>query len=125
VSLSIYLLYFRTGFYVIILHRKSTDRQEDFVYFIYSQTSRSRARASKGGSYITEVGPAYPRDLLARAFLALPAPISTAPSHLASSLALDSSNTGVSDLTLLLCDIILYLIDLRAATARINYINIP
>jgi hypothetical protein len=53
---------------------------------------------------VTEVGPAYPRDLPARAILAPPAPISTAPSHLASSLALDSSNTGVSDLTLLLCD---------------------
>jgi hypothetical protein len=50
------------------------------------------------------VDPAYPRDLPARALLAPPAPISTAPSHLASSLALDSSNTGVSDLTLLLCD---------------------
>jgi hypothetical protein len=36
---------------------------------------------------ITEVGPAYPRDLLARALLAPPAPLSTAPSHLASSLA--------------------------------------
>jgi hypothetical protein len=36
---------------------------------------------------VTEVGPAYPRDLLARALLAPPAPLSTAPSHLASSLA--------------------------------------
>jgi hypothetical protein len=51
-----------------------------------------------------EVGPAYPCNLLAHALLAPPAPTSTAPSHLASSLALDSSNTGVSDLTLLLCD---------------------
>jgi hypothetical protein len=51
------------------------------------KTSRSRARASKEGSYITEVGPAYPRDLLARALLAPPAPLSTAPIHLASSLA--------------------------------------
>jgi hypothetical protein len=38
-------------------------------------------------SSVTEVGPAYPRDLLARALLAPPAPLSTAPSHLASSLA--------------------------------------
>jgi hypothetical protein len=51
------------------------------------KTSRSGARASKGGSYIIEIGPAYPRDLLARALLAPPAPLSTAPSHLASSLA--------------------------------------
>jgi hypothetical protein len=51
------------------------------------KTLRLRARASKGGSYITEVGPAYPRDLLARALLAPPASLSTAPSHLASSLA--------------------------------------
>jgi hypothetical protein len=36
---------------------------------------------------VTEVGFAYPRDLLARALLAPPAPLSTAPSHLASSLA--------------------------------------
>jgi hypothetical protein len=51
------------------------------------KTSRSGARASKGGSYVTEVGPAYPRDLLAHALLAPPALLSTAPSHLASSLA--------------------------------------
>jgi hypothetical protein len=51
------------------------------------KTSRLGACASKGGSYITEVGSAYPRDLLVHALLAPPALLSTAPSYLASSLA--------------------------------------
>jgi hypothetical protein len=72
-----------------VLIRRHTSAR--FMIYIYYNT-------------ITEIGPAYPRDLPARALLAPPAPISTAPSYLASSLALDSSNTGVSDLTLLLYD---------------------
>jgi hypothetical protein len=51
------------------------------------KTLRSGTRVLKGGNYIIKIGPAYPCDLLAHALLAPPAPLSTAPSHLASSLA--------------------------------------
>jgi hypothetical protein len=58
-----------------------------FKRVIISKYSLGRIPGCNNNLPVTEVGPAYPRDLLARAILAPPAPLSTAPSYLASSLA--------------------------------------